>query len=176
MGDGTMRARRVTSLIFIVVGALLLLSGAGYALVSQVVNHPSAAPLPEQLAGLPLVHKAIGQQAVDEIARLHGRGFPLSSAAVGVYGLDGEATLWVSGAPLKPMATRMLLAMRDRIAQGNSPFTPVGEHQDGPRTIYELDGMGQKHYYFQSENLVVWLAVDPPLAEAAMKHLLEVYP
>ncbi|HSA99352.1 MAG TPA: hypothetical protein VLE49_01795, partial [Anaerolineales bacterium] len=62
------------------------------------------------------------------------------------------------------------------IAQGNSPFTPVNEINDHNRKVYGLDGMGQKHYYFQSENFVIWLASEPTKADAAIQQILEVYP
>jgi hypothetical protein len=44
------------------------------------------------------------------------------------------------------------------------------------RTLYELTGMGQRHYYFQSNNLVVWLAADDPIAETALAGALNFYP
>jgi hypothetical protein len=36
--------------------------------------------------------------------------------------------------------------------------------------------MGQRHYYFQSENFVIWLAADPSVADEAIQQILEVYP
>ncbi len=65
--------------------------------------------------------------------------------------------------------------MREKIAQGNSPFTSINEIYDRNRKVYTLEGMGQKHYYFQSENLVIWLAVDPAFADDALQQILEVY-
>jgi len=60
--------------------------------------------------------------------------------------------------------------------QGGSPFTPVEQFNQGARTIYVLEGMGQMHFYFQSKNLVIWLAADPAVADAAIKQILEAYP
>ena len=70
----------------------------------------------------------------------------------------------------------MVEAMRERIAEGNSPFTPLSQTTDKNRTVYVLEGMGQKHFYFQSKNLVVWVAVEPALAEAVIQQILEAYP
>jgi hypothetical protein len=66
--------------------------------------------------------------------------------------------------------------MKDKIAEGNSPFTPTGERPDGSRVIYELGGMGQKHFYFQSGDLLIWLAADVDLAEQALGQVLVFYP
>jgi hypothetical protein len=116
-----------------------------------------------------------GPQAEADFSNLHGKQFPLTSGAVGIYG-NRQATLWVAGAPLNLMAARMVIAMRDKIAEGNSPFTPNGEYQDNQRTIYILEGLGQKHFYFQSQNLVIWLAADADIADAALQKLEETYP
>ena len=70
----------------------------------------------------------------------------------------------------------MTSAMQEKIAEGNSPFTPVNEINDRNRTIYVLEGMGQKHFYFQSGNLVIWLASDEATADQALQQILEAYP
>jgi hypothetical protein len=125
-----------------------------------------------------LTQSLIGEKAIAEFTRLHGNDFPLTSGAVGMYGSDHFVTLWVAGGPFKPVADRLLEAMHDKIAgsTGESPFIPVGELLDGTRTVYELDGMGQKHYYFQSGKLIIWLAVNPLRTEEVLTTVLKFYP
>jgi hypothetical protein len=125
-----------------------------------------------------LTQSLLAEEAIDDVSRLHGGDFPLSSGAVGMYGTDHSITLWVAGAPYQTMADRMLVAMREKIAKpsGNAPFSPVGERQDGSRIVYELDGMGRKHFYFRSGKLIVWLAADPERAEDALTQTLMFYP
>jgi len=82
----------------------------------------------------------------------------------------------VAGTPLSFMAGRMISDMRDKIAGADTPFTPVAERDYGLRTVYELVGMGQQHYYFRSGNLVIWLAVHEQDAELAFQQALEFYP
>jgi hypothetical protein len=53
---------------------------------------------------------------------------------------------------------------------------PTGELQTGNRAIYTLDGLGQKHFYFQSKNLIVWTAVNAPLYEIAIQQVRRFYP
>jgi hypothetical protein len=65
--------------------------------------------------------------------------------------------------------------MQKRIAEGKSPFTPINEINQRNSKVYVLEGMGQKHYYFQSKNLVIWLAANPALADEALQQILEVY-
>jgi hypothetical protein len=93
---------------------------------------------------------------------------------MGVYG-GGAATLWVSGSPAAPMAAAMVRAMRDKIAEGRSPFTPLGTRSLSGSEIYELTGMGQSHFYFRTGALVVWLAADKALAESALQEAVTFY-
>lgn len=165
---------RLGPALLILAGVLLVVFVAVYAFVTISWEQPRAAPLPPDLSGLARTRTSAGKGAADEINRLHQNEFRLTSAAVGVYG-PAQATLWVAGAPLSLFAERMLVEMEERIAEGKSPFTPTGERKEGKRTIYELDGFGQKHFYFRSNNLLIWLAADAELAEQALIQTLEYY-
>ncbi len=163
-------------LILAGVGALLLLSGLGIFWLDRMVADPAAAELPQTLAGQPLAQAVYGRQAANEIFELHRKTLPLTSAAVGVYGPDGEITLWVSGAGAPFLAARMIDAMRERIAANPAVFQPLGGREVAGRQVEELAGMGQRHYYFQSGSLVIWLAAPEGLAETALQETLAFYP
>ena len=154
---------------------MLIVGPTGWLYFDNLVNHPAAVPLPDQIAALQMTDYTTGAQAAAQFEDLHNKQFPLTSGAIGIYG-DREITLWAAGAPLDFMASRMVEAMREKITEGNSPFTPIEQFDQGKRTIYVLEGMGQKHFYFQSKNLIIWLATDPALAEAAIQQTLEAYP
>ncbi len=168
--------RKIFPFLLITVGLALILAGVGYWRFGEVTQNPAAAPLPEQVANLSLTSESTGRAAVQEVTRMHGQGFALVSAAVGNYGAEHQVTLWVSGAPISSMAASLITAMRDKIAEGRSPFTSLGERADRKRVVYELEGMGQRHYYFQSGALVVWMAADPAVAEQALSEILKFYP
>ncbi len=165
-------SQRRTAIALIGLGVLILIGSVVYLLVSAQAN---TLALPQTLADLPLTNATYGPEAVTEINRLHGKEFPLTAGALGDYGAD-IATLWVSKFTSRAVAQQIVSAMRDKIAEGRSPFEPLGTRQVEARTIYELDGLGQKHFYFQSNDLVIWLAVDPAIASRALSQMLEVYP
>lgn len=150
--------------------------GLGYAYYSQALGKISPAPLPDQLAGFPLTRQMLGRQALDELAWMHGQGFPLTKGAIGTYGTENQITLYVAGTPAKFVTGRLLVAMRDKIAEANSPFTPIAEMEINQRIIYELEGLRQRHYYFRAKDLIVWLAVDESFAEEALEQALFFYP
>jgi hypothetical protein len=156
-------------------GVVIAVTAFGWLYYEQKIANPAPVSIPSTLAGLPLKDQMTGRQASFDFSQLHGKQFPLISGAVGVYG-NHQATLWLAGTPLKAMAAEMVTAMRDKIAEGRSPFTPTGAFSNNGRTIYSLEGMGQKHYYFQSGNLVIWLAIEANLAEPALQQLKEYYP
>ncbi|MFH1185524.1 MAG: hypothetical protein V1755_10870 [Chloroflexota bacterium] len=167
--------RRAVPLALVGVGMLLLLTTGGWLVLDTATRRPAAIPLPKHIADLSMSSEMTGTQATEEFDMLHGQQFPLTAGSVGIYG-EGQATLWIAGAPFGFMAANLVSAMRDRIAEGRSPFAPVREIQDGGRVVYELEGMGQKHFYFQSKNLVIWLAADPAIADVAVHQILEAYP
>lgn len=167
--------KRSGPVALVIAGALLLLGSAGYLLYARALADPGGAAVPDSIAGAPLSQKTVGIEAVAEVTRLHGKEFPLTSGAMAMYG-EGAAALWVSGTAASPLAAEMVRAMTDKIAQGHSPFTPTGTRRLNGRDVYELDGLGQRHFYFQSGSLVIWLAADDSIAENAMGEVLQFYP
>ena len=167
--------KRILPVLLIGLGILLVLGPVGWLYFDGLVSHPAVIPLPDEIAGLQMTDHKTGAQAVVEFERLHENPFPLISGAIGIYG-NQQITLWAAGAPLNFMASEMMDAMRGKIAEGNSPFTPMAEINDNSRKVYVLEGMGQRHYYFQSKNLVIWLAADPAVADTAIQQILEAFP
>ncbi len=165
-----------TALVLIVLGFFLIVLGLGYAIFNQKENSFGASLLPQEVAGLPLSGEITGPQALDELTWMHGQEFQLGQAAVGTYGNGVQVTIYVAGTDTNSMTDRMITAMRDKIAAVDSPFEPVAELEIDQRSVYELDGLGQKHFYFRSDRLIIWLAVDGFLAEDALQEVLRRYP
>ena len=167
--------KRTFSLGLIAVGILLIVGMMTWLYFDNLTKQQDEVSLPDSIAGLQITTYTTGEQAVADFENLHGKQFPITSGSIGIYG-NNEITLWAAGAPSEAIALEMTNAMREKIAKGNSPFTPLEQFDQGNRTIYVLEGMGQKHFYFQSKNLVIWLAVSPALADRALQQTLEVYP
>ena len=176
LGRFNMR-KRLLPLTMIAVGVLLAVASFAYWQFMSAVDNPDEATLPESIAGLLLSQASYGPEAVAEVTRLHNKSFPLSSGAAAMYGRSGEMVmLWVTGTPAQPLAAKMISDMKTAIEKAESPFTPVGVRNISDRTIHELTGMGQQHFYFQSAALVVWLAADEHVAETALAEALDFYP
>jgi hypothetical protein len=167
--------RKLLSYLLFSVGVILLV---GSALIYFHTRQTSSANLtenvPEIVADLPLVQLVTGQEAIDRFHQLHGQDFRLVDGIVAVYG-NQNVTLWVADAGSSSGAADLIELMYARIADGNSPFTALGDLYLNGLTVYALDGMGQAHYYWRSGNLVVWLAAGVPVAQQAILESIEFY-
>ena len=166
--------KRIFFLALLTVGILLSIGALSQLYLNRGVSSSTALDLPSQLAGLSLTESKTGNQAIAEFMELHGKSFPITLGAVGIYG-NRDITLWVASTASDSVALELTNTMQERIGEGRSPFTPVDEINDRNRKVYALEGMGQKYYYFQSQNLVIWLAAEPALAGEALQQILEVY-
>jgi hypothetical protein len=167
---------RLLALVAVAVGIAILAVAVYFVLTRKPSGGETEIPVPREIADFALTRKSTGTAAISEINQMHGLEFSFLEGVVCEYGTGRKATLWVSVLADREEAEQMLTSMRDRIAAGNSPFQPLGVWQNRERSIYELQGMGQRHYYFQSDQLVVWLAVEPPSAQVAIDYLLDFYP
>ena len=167
--------RRFGPPALIAAGGLIFLIAIAYWTYAEALANPIAVAVPDVVAGARLTQKTTGPEAVAEVTRLHGKAFPLTSGAMALYG-DGAVTLWVSGASASPIAAEMVRTMTEKIAENRSPFTPRGMRQVNGRAVYELVGLGQRHFYFQSGALVVWLTADEGVAEKALEEVMAYYP
>ncbi len=170
------RNRRATAIILIAVGWMIVLPAGGYLVYASEVQNPDAVELPLELVDIPLRSAVYGEEAIADVTRLHGQQFSLTSGGVGSYGERGEIALWVTGSITNFFAKKLINDMEESITQSDSPFVPIGKSELDGRTIYQLEGMGQKHFYFQAGNLVVWLAADPDQAGCALASVLDFYP
>ncbi|TDA65957.1 MAG: hypothetical protein D9V45_03160 [Chloroflexi bacterium] len=164
------------SLILMVLGTAILIT----LFVFLVVGFPGPKSvdrfLPEQIAGYQLSKQISGSEAVEEFAQLHGKHLAVTSGAKGIYGEWNAVTLWVAATDTTERAKTLLVDMELKISEGRSPFTFKDPIQDGDRTVYSLDGMGQSHFFFQSGKNLVWLSANPNIADQSLKQVLEYYP
>lgn len=167
--------KRIRKVVFSGIGLSALVFAVVWVYFNNAITHPAAVTLPDRVAGVQRTAYKPAGMAVPDFANLHGSQFPVASGAMGIYG-NGRIMLWAAGAPFNFMNSRMVAAMQTWFAQGSSTLTPIGRLSRGSRTIYTLEGMGQRYFLFQSKDLVIWLASEPALAERALQQILPLYP
>ena len=161
--------KRLLSYIFFVLGIVIVAGALWYSL--HIGRFKKVVPdIPQTIAGVAMTQFFSGNEAVVSIQQLHGVDVPLVGGVVAAYG-DQNIILWVSDAGSEGEAAILTDLMGIRISEGRSPFTVLGDFELEGKTIYALDGMGQAHYYWQSGELVIWLAADVDLAESAVREM-----
>ncbi len=125
--------------------------------------------IPEKLDDMILKDSKVGVDALAEFAQLHGKGFDLTGGYMAHYaGGSSQATLWVGQAKDSQVASDMVEQMAARIGAGNPMFTDLQTLGIGGRTLYNVTGQGQQHFFYAANDKIVWVAVDPSQAFQAL--------
>ncbi len=159
----------------ILIGILVITGASLLYWFDNGAPNPTVATLPGTIASLPLTEAVYGQEAIDQVSQLHGKEFSMTSGGIGSYGNRNNLAVWVAGTSSPTSASEMVSAMENKIAESSGPCEPLGKSNHDGHTVYELFGMGQRHFYYQSGSLVIWLAADPLLADQALEDMLEFY-
>ncbi len=170
-----MNGKRRWAILVVLLGVGIVAWSSGRLVLDHLMQNPGAVPLPNEIAGLPLDNAYYAMRAVEDFSSLHGQNFALVGGAVGQYLDHSEVVIWVGEAPLAIMAFEMTLRMERVIGKGHSPFLPLGNYNQGNIRVYELEGLGQRHFYFRVGRLVIWLAADALVAEQALADTLFFY-
>jgi hypothetical protein len=126
--------------------------------------------IPSNLASLALTQKMTGADALAEFAQLHGKGFDLTGGYMAHYGKD-QALLWVGQAKDDKAATDMVAQMAQKIGPDNAMFKDLQALDIGGRTLYSAVGQGQQHFFYATNDKIVWLAADAAQAPDALHSL-----
>lgn len=154
---------------------ILTLFGAAYFFSVAAGSKPEQFTFPAQMASLKLGHFSQGEEAMANISKLHGKEIEMKNGYVAHYESDrAKAMLYISEFDSQDQARQQIELMRKKIEKGSKAFAHLRELQVEERTIYSVLGFGQIHYFYLDSNRVIWLAVDPPVAELVLKAALEV--
>ena len=128
-------------------------------------------PLPQSIGTLRLEKVQSGEEARQEIDRLHGKQIGYQRGYIGFYGAEnGSARLWLSEHDSESEATEAVERMARSLRQGKQQsFWHFRQIVIEGQKVYFAVGMGQAHYFFSKGYRVIWLAVDPQLAKGAIR-------
>jgi hypothetical protein len=160
-------------LIFVLVGLVLVLAViAGLNIFSQgdgnlpVGSGEKAAPgmslgstVPHKLGGLDLVGLEAGQEAVDNISRLHGTKIDIIDGLVARYtGGNSDFILWVSESRDDEEA-RYLFEIMDEKMPSSPMFKNRTEIDIAGRTVIYVTGAGMENYYWVEGTKNYWVGI-----------------
>lgn len=130
--------------------------------------------LPQSIYQLSLNQKYSGEEAERFVNRLHFGNVAAESNEIGMYaGAKGQAIIYVSYYKRSEDADSNLMKMVQKISPQNSVFTGGESFELENVRVYRYSGMGQTHFVFAYEDVLVWISADPPWAESFLQVYLQ---
>jgi hypothetical protein len=150
----------------------LFLVGASLAYVTYPLWAGGLPEAPAEIGEMKRDSLVIGEEALGEIERLHGRGFDLKGGWIAQYSGRGKMKVWFADADTPDGARALVEMMADRIGQGNAAFGHLSRVKgfSGGEVYNVLDKGGLRHYFFAHGSGVVWVEID---SEAPLTVLVE---
>jgi hypothetical protein len=155
------------SAAFILVGLI-----TGIISCSDKTSSPLPA-LPEILGGLELKETVVGVKANKFLYRMHGAVTGSRNSVIGYYSLDKKNALYISAFTDDEQAAKALEKMVAKIKHSKAGFTPVTLDMQEGRSVYQTKGMGLHHFFYRTDNLILWWQAEPEKAEETLTGLLK---
>jgi hypothetical protein len=130
--------------------------------------------LPKTLGGLSFFNVIQNQEATRMINKMHGKTLDDCKNYIAHYGNDpSKNILYVSVYENAETAKTNLKRMAMKMANGSSVFSPLTHTKMGDTICFETEGMGLKHYFYRTDNILIWWQVEPDYAETTTNDLLK---
>jgi uncharacterized protein YcfL len=130
-------------------------------------------PVPSEILDLQRTELISGEAAAEIINHLHQQSVTQGDNYVARYGNNEyTATYYLSVYENETEAQYELQAMVASMERGGHVFDHVRPITVNERAVWMALGMGQAHYFYAEGSRLVWLAVDVPIAEDALKSIL----
>ena len=135
-------------------------------------------PLPKSIGSFQLEQKKSGDEARQEIYKLHGKRLIFKTGSIGHYKEGNKkATVWISEYDSEGEAIKEIGKMASGVkASEGKAFWHFREMTIEGLKVYFVLGMGQAHYFFQKKKMAIWLAVDASTAKEAIRDLTKKIP
>ena len=129
--------------------------------------------LPPKLGDLNLTKVIQNEKATVIINKMHGKKLDECENSIAYYGdSQSKNILYVSVYENAEKAKTNLKSMAMKMANGSSVFSPLKHGRMGENVHFETEGMGLKHYFYRTDNILIWWQVEPHKAAVTYKDLL----
>jgi hypothetical protein len=144
-----------------------------FLVAAQASEQPVDYALPSIIAGMEITERISGEEAARIVNRMHQGEVATQANFIGHYqGSDNRATYYVSLYESPDQAEAAMVAMAAVMKQEGHGFSHLMKRTEQGTDFYMALGQDQAHYFFARDNELAWLAVDIPVAEAAVKEIL----
>ena len=130
--------------------------------------------LPPKLGDLNLVKVIQNEKATVIINKMHGKRLDDCKNFIAYYGNnDSKNILYVSVYQDNETAKTNLKNMAMKMANGSPVFSPLKHGKMGENVHFETNGMGLKHYFYRTDNILIWWQVEPEKAVVTYNDLIQ---
>jgi hypothetical protein len=130
--------------------------------------------LPKKLSDLNLSKVIQNEKATVIINKMHGKKLDDCKNLIAYYGNNqSKNILYVSVYESSEIAKKNLKSMAMKMANGSPVFSPLKHGKMEKNVHFETDGMGLKHYFYRTDNILIWWQVDPNKAETTYNDLIK---
>ena len=130
--------------------------------------------LPQKLDELNLAKVIQNKKAATIINKMHGKKLDDCKNYIAIYGDNhSKNILYVSVYENAEKAETNLKNMAIKMANGSSVFSPLTHTKIGDKVYFETKGMGLKHYFYRTDNILIWWQVELDKAEATLNDLFK---
>jgi len=130
--------------------------------------------LPQKLGELNLTKVIQDNKATVIINKMHGKKLDDCKNYIAIYGNNhSKNILYVSVYENAEKAETNIKNMAIKMANGSSVFSPLIHNKIGGNVYFETAGMGLKHYFYRTDNILIWWQVELDKAEATLNDLLK---
>ena len=130
--------------------------------------------LPQKLGELNLAKVIQNKKAAVIINKMHGKKLDDCKNYIAVYGDNrSKNILYASVYENAEKAETNLKNMAIKMANGSSVFSPLTHTKIGDKGYFETKGMGLKHYFYRTDNILIWWQVELDKAEATWNDLFK---
>ena len=129
--------------------------------------------LPQKLGELNLAKVIQNKKATVIINKMHGKKLDDCKNYIAIYGNNhSKNILYVRVYENAERAETNIKNMAIKMANGSSVFSPLTHTKIGDNVYFETAGMGLKHYFYRTDNILIWWQVELDKAEATLNDLL----
>jgi hypothetical protein len=153
---------------------IFILILAGLLSLTSCSNDNNSKYLPQKLGDLSQAKVLQGNKATDIINKMHDKTLDDCKNYIAYYGSnDSKNILYVSVYESAEKAKTNIMNMAMKISSGSSVFSPLTYSGMGHDAHFETDGMGLKHYFYRTDNILIWWQVEPDKAKTTYNDLLK---
>lgn len=153
------------------IAALIL---AGFLIFINCGNGDNFNYLPQKLGESNLIKVIQNKKATVIVNKMHGKKLDDCKNFIAVYGNNySKNILYVSVYKNDEKAETNIKNMSMKMAKGSSVFSPLTHNKIGDSVYFETEGMGLKHYFYRTDNILIWWQVESDKALATFNDLLK---